>query len=404
MNASPAHPDPDSTPETLSPEEARAHLRKRRRQRLDAFWLIVASYGIDALLMLALVWAGALSLSIPLGYAGVAIAVNAFFYVVLSSGWTERFRDHYIALPYMMAHSAVNLGFIVIAPEIGGLMIMVQFIIFSTSALRMNLNRMLTGAALTALLAGAMIVALGSKFSLPTETVPQRLISGLWFSLCLMRISLVGLFSSQLRDLLARRNKQLAETFAKLDELATHDELTGVLNRRAIMQLLEDERQRQARTGKTFAIALLDIDHFKQINDHFGHLTGDDVLRRFAQAVADSMRTTDRLGRYGGEEFLVLFTATTGEDLAIRASERIRGAVTEQDWNRLTPGRPVTVSAGVAVCAPEETAEQLLARADAALYRAKHEGRNCVRIGNDADQAGPVSTTITALTSAPDTA
>ena len=360
-----------------------APLLKRRQQRLEMFWLVVASYCVDFLLMLALVAVDALSLNIPLAYGATALAVNVVFYFVLGSGWTERFRDHYIALPYMLAHSSVNLGFVMYAPEIGVLLIMVQFIIFASSALRMNLARMLTGASMTALIAGALIVELGNQFTLPTATLAQRLVCGLWFALCLMRISLLGMFSAKLRDTIAKRNKQLAETFAKLDELATRDELTGVLNRRAIMQLLEEERQRLLRTGNAFAVALLDVDHFKHINDGFGHLVGDDVLRVFARNIGGNMRTTDRLGRYGGEEFLVLFTATTHRDLALQAAERIRGGITEADWSKLTGGKPVTVSVGVAVCQRDESAEQLLARADAALYRAKHEGRNCVRLGED---------------------
>jgi len=353
------------------------------------FWMVVLSYAIDFALMLALWATGALALDIPLAYGGVAILINTFFYVILGNGWTERLRDHYIAMPYLLAHSAVNLLFVFLAPEIGVLMLMVMFIIFASSSLRMNLNRMLTSTGIITVIAAALIVWLGNRFTMPIETVPQRLLCGLWFALCLTRISLLGLFSSRLRETLAVRNKQLAETFAKLDELATHDELTGLYNRRAIMELLEEERQRLLRTGNSFAVALLDVDHFKHINDQFGHLVGDEVLRTFARKAGSSLRTTDRLGRYGGEEFLVLFTATTNQEVALCATERIRNAIGQNNWNPLTSDKPVTVSAGVAVCQRDETAEQLLARADTALYRAKGEGRNCVRVGElpDAETA-----------------
>ena len=99
------------------------------------------------------------------------------------------------------------------------------------------------------------------------------------------------------------------------------------------------------------------------------------------------MRNTDRLGRFGGEEFLVLFTTTADRAVVIHAMDRIRQEVAAYAWNSLTPGNPVTVSAGVAICQNEEAVEQLLSRADVALYQAKHDGRNCVRFGASAAES-----------------
>ncbi len=343
--------------------------------------MVAASYAVDTLLMLALCATGALQLRVPLVYAGVATITCVTFYVILGSGWTERFRDHYIALPYLLVHSAINITTIALAPEIGILMLMVLYVIFSFASLRMNLGRMLSATVIIVLVVAALMAWLGSRISLPMETWQQSAISALWFSLILTRTSLLGLYGSQMRTLLAKRNKQLAETFAKLDLLATRDELTSALNRRAIMQLLEEERRRMQRTGQTFAVALLDIDFFKQVNDAHGHLVGDEVLRSFVRAVSSSLRAADRLGRYGGEEFLVIFIATANEEVAMKASDRIRRAVENFNWMPITPGNQVTVSAGVAICKTDENSEQLLSRADAALYAAKNAGRNCVRFG-----------------------
>jgi diguanylate cyclase len=355
--------------------------QKRRSQRLQMLALVGASYLLDTLLMLAFYGAGALELRVPLGYAGVATIVCGIFYVILGSGWTERFRDHYIALPYLLAHCAVNITCIVLAPEIGVPMLMVLFVIFAFVSLRMDLGRMLPATLIIALVVAAVIAMLGDRITLPMQTWQERAITGLWFALTLTRISLLGLYSSHLRKLLAKRNTQLADTFARLDQLATRDELTGAMNRRAVMLTLKEEQQRLLRTGQSFAIAMLDIDNFKQINDAFGHLVGDEVLRWFTRTVDAGLRSTDRLGRYGGEEFLVLFIATADEAVVMSAAERLRCEVAAVDWSALTPGKPVTVSVGVAVCRREDSAEQLLSRADTALYEAKQLGRNCVRFG-----------------------
>ena len=135
------------------------------------------------------------------------------------------------------------------------------------------------------------------------------------------------------------------------------------------------------RTGTAFAVALFDIDFFKRVNDERGHLVGDEVLRRFCAAASEALRGTDRLGRFGGEEFLVLMPTTDKAEAAHAAAERVRDAVAQVDWNAIDAGLEVTVSAGVAIAAADDTVEALLGRADMALYAAKHEGRNRVRSG-----------------------
>jgi diguanylate cyclase (GGDEF)-like protein len=226
-----------------------------------------------------------------------------------------------------------------------------------------------------------MIALSGAGLSLPMATWQQRAICGLWFALTLARGAVLGTYADQLRKQLAERNAELAATFAKLELLASHDSLTDTLNRRSCMHLLEEERKRMARTGQRFGIVLLDLDQFKKVNDGYGHLVGDEVLRRFASTTKATMRDTDRLARYGGEEFLLLHTATGEESSAMAAAERVRKAIADQDWTGLTPGFRVTVSAGVAISRTEETLEHLIGRADTALYAAKRHGRNCVRSG-----------------------
>ena len=356
----------------------------RRRQRLQMVWIIFASYVVDSALLLAFNRAGGLELHIVWAYLLTGTAASALFHVLLSSGWSERFRDHYLSALQMLVHSAVNLGFTLYAPQIGVLLMMVLFVVFSFGALRVELRRKLSWhmlITLSVLVAVAMVVAtVGDRLSLPSSTWQQRVLCGVWVSLILARSTLVGLYSAELRSLLNKRNAELASTFEKLEQMASRDELTGALNRRAVMRLLDEERQRMMRTGQPFGVALFDLDHFKQVNDGFGHLTGDETLRHFTRTALASMRNTDRLGRYGGEEFLMLLTATADEAAARVAAERVREGTAGHDWAAVAPGLKVTVSAGVALCQPGETAEQLLDRADQALYVAKRGGRNRVNV------------------------
>jgi len=377
MSAVLADPLPAAPPSTRPIDPARA--QRRRRQRLQTLAMVLASYGIDSVLLCLLWAAGAVAPAVPPAYAGAALLSCGVFYAILRSGWTDRLRDHYIVMPHMAVNALINLAFILWVPQIGVLLLMVLFVIFAFGALRMDLRRVLLGSLAIALAVGAVIALHGERLTLPAATWQQRVVCGLWFALILARSSLVGLYGSRLRALLARRNAQLAATFEQLERLAHRDELTGSLNRRSIMALLEEERQRMQRTGQAFGIALFDIDHFKRVNDGFGHVVGDEVLRRFVVRVAGEMRHTDRLGRYGGEEFLMLLTATADDAAALVAAERVRRGVAQHDWAAVAPGLAITVSTGIGVCRGGESTEQLLTRVDAALYAAKRDGRNCVR-------------------------
>lgn len=158
-----------------------------------------------------------------------------------------------------------------------------------------------------------------------------------------------------------------------LEQQATTDRLTGALNRRKFDQILRDEVQRAERYGTMFALALIDIDHFKAINDAFGHQAGDDVLRAFAQLIRGELRSQDRLVRWGGEEFIVLMPMTDLAGARVLA-ERLRGKIAEHDFSY---GRPVTASFGIGQY-DGDTPTRYLNRIDRALYRAKEAGRNRV--------------------------
>ena len=162
----------------------------------------------------------------------------------------------------------------------------------------------------------------------------------------------------------------------RLQYQSDHDMLTDLLSRRAMVRLLEAEAQRQRRFGAGYAVLSIDIDHFKQINDRFGHATGDDVLARVAHALRDASREVDRVARMGGEEFCVLLPGVDQAG-AERAAQRLLQAVRELEHPGAGPSLRVTVSIGLAIVgANDEALPALLRRLDQALYAAKNRGRD----------------------------
>jgi diguanylate cyclase (GGDEF)-like protein len=164
-------------------------------------------------------------------------------------------------------------------------------------------------------------------------------------------------------------------SIAATQNAAALDALTGLPNRRTIMEFLR-ERIEQVSIGNPCAALLLDIDHFKNINDSLGHQAGDQCLRTVGAIIARNIRSMDRAGRIGGEEFVILMPDTTSE-MARAVGERLRGAIESADVHH-ADGEPVTASIGIAVASLSDTVDSLLARADRALYQAKRQGRNRV--------------------------
>ena len=156
---------------------------------------------------------------------------------------------------------------------------------------------------------------------------------------------------------------------------ATHDGLTGLPNRDAYQHRLAEELARKARYGGSLTLVVADVDHFKRINDNYGHLAGDKVLQLLAKALRKSLRDVDFVGRYGGEEFIILMPETNAEE-ALAATEKLRTKVEASPFNFRKERVPITMSFGISEFHTLEDAETVFERADKALYRAKGEGRN----------------------------
>jgi len=212
--------------------------------------------------------------------------------------------------------------------------------------------------------------------SRPGQWSPEvEMIIGLTFLLAMLGYCTLGREFSMLRERLISSNQQLSLALSKIEELAITDELTGLHNRRHLMNVLDKQRAIANREGTPFVLAFIDLDNFKLINDKFGHGIGDKVLKQFSELLQESVREVDLVARYGGEEFVLLLNGLKIETAAI-VVERIRDSVEKMKFSdqRLA----MTISVGMTEYISLETAEETLDRADKLLYVAKQEGRNRV--------------------------
>ncbi len=184
---------------------------------------------------------------------------------------------------------------------------------------------------------------------------------------------------SRLHDRLEILNQKLIQAQSELERQATHDALTGIYNRRAILDTLHAQVNRMGRDGENCGAIMIDVDYFKRINDLHGHPTGDAVLRGIADILAKHLRAEDTVGRYGGEEFLIVVGAARPETV-LGLAERLRRAVEESPLDAGGQIHRITISVGVGLAGSEGTPDtaRLIQRADRALYRAKESGRNRV--------------------------
>jgi diguanylate cyclase len=349
------------------------------RLRIRTTGFAALDYVLNVVILFGFAVVGTIPYDVPLKILLVALAFNVIFLGGIGSGFTKRFRDPSLTGAQVFAACAVNLLGLLLAPQIASLFIVNLFVPLSFGGLHFSRRQFLFAWLLTSLALGLALLTVGPAAGLGLGAPPGRFLLWVALTLAVGRFLAINAEVSRLRARLHRRNKELAQASAKLGELATHDELTGVWNRREFMHLLQDERGRAERGGPGFCLAMVDADHFKQVNDRFGHVVGDGVLQELAQLLESTLRTADRLARYGGEEFAVLLVGSAGE-APPAALERMRGAVSAHDWDRLAPGLRLTISAGIAGWRAGEDVGQLLNRAAAALYEAKNAGRNCIRV------------------------
>ncbi|RQP26583.1 GGDEF domain-containing protein [Albitalea terrae] len=354
--------------------DARQARLQKHRLRMTA--LTVVNTLLQGVIIGLYAWSGAVSWTVMASFTALSLASTLCFTTAVALHWNLRFPDGWLLYAQIGINFVIQLTFLAIAPQLATVFLVSLLVTFNFAMLgftpRQFLYAWLGFGALTAL---ALVLGRPHFADIPATDF-NIFVLWLFFFLAVRRFAVIGAQFSHLREQLSEKNRQLTESLERINELATHDDLTGAFNRRQFMQLLSEERDRANRTHQTFSVAIFDLDHFKSVNDRFGHQAGDAVLKEFCELVHDGMRSTDRFARYGGEEFVMLMPATTQADSAGVAVERIRAAAERKDWGHILHGHIVTMSAGVATYRSNESIEELLARADAALYEAKHKGRN----------------------------
>jgi diguanylate cyclase len=349
-------------------------LKRRLVHRRQTLTVQVASYALGATVLLIYAHADTIPMLMPSAFFLCGTTLIGVFAILSETHFNDRFEDHYLAVFQVVGHVALQLGFLLAAPQIGYAFLNVLFLIFGVGALRMTSRQAAIAWTLTAAAVLPIFLLTGISVAVPATTA-ERMAAGLCFVLTIGQCAFVGLYGDQMRKRLYKRGAELSEAYKRIEELAELDELTGSYNRRCIMRMLDDEIARARRLRTPCSIALIDLDWFKRVNDRYGHPTGDEVLRTFAITVFANIRHIDRFGRYGGEEFLLVLPETPDND-AQAILDRLRAIVADLDWSAFSPGLQVTISAGVSMLRPHETADTFLARADGALYAAKARGRN----------------------------
>ena len=307
--------------------------------------------------------------------SGVIVLNCLAWYGVLRSGHNLRYRDPAMTLPQILSAITIIVGAYAVTGPVHGstLMLLALVLVFGI------FNMKPRGARIAG---GYTVVLMGVVIAYKTQSDPVHYPWKLEIAHFVLTAAIVPTISSlaaQLSSLRAKLQKQkdeLANALTRIQILATRDELTGLINRRHMMEVLGQHQKRLLRSGHhKFCLALVDIDHFKRINDTHGHGVGDEVLRGFAQVVQRGLRETDVVARWGGEEFLLLLNDTAPE-LANVGLERARALLTEAVLVPTLPQLKVTFSAGLTPYDEDEGLDSCIERADKALYRAKRDGRD----------------------------
>jgi diguanylate cyclase (GGDEF)-like protein len=306
----------------------------------------------------------------------ILLAWVALIYAVLRSGLNQRFHDPALSLPQILgAQSWVAAAYLICHPFRGALMMLLALVlvfgIFNLSARERRLSNAYSVVVMTA----AMLLTA----HLHPESATLEFVHFVLMATILPVVTVLGAQMATTRGHLKAKKEALENALQRIQAMAIRDELTGLFNRRHMMEVLEQQIKRQERTGKPFTLCLLDLDHFKRINDTYGHGAGDEVLRHFAEIAQFTLRETDVLARWGGEEFLLMLPDTPA-DAGSLSIERIRKSLMHAPLVPELPELHVTFSAGVMEFQPGDEMRIAIERADRALYQAKSDGRDCTRV------------------------
>lgn len=339
---------------------------------------VLSVAALHVLLTLLLWWLGVLQLAPALlvtVFAGLLVP-GLVYLGLIELGFTAEWREPSLSMPAALILLAAFLitGFGLDEARISALMLFFPLLLLVS--FRLGAGGLLA-LALLASVGYLLMLALawrdhGLRLS-PTLEALQWLV----FSLVSVSFAVTGSGVNGLRRRLAVKNQALADALEQVRDLAIRDDLTGLFNRRHILQVLEHQKGLADGGIYPFSVCYVDLDYFKAINDAFGHGWGDRVLRDFADFALTDLRGGDYLARLGGEEFIMVLPQSSLEGAEL-AAERLRKGWGQRDFRALNGPHKVSLSAGVACYRPGESIDQLIARADHALYLAKSQGRDRV--------------------------
>lgn len=346
----------------------------RQQLRIKRSLIATANYIICTLIMMYAMEHGGVDRQQGISLAGYMLTQSLAFYLVLRSGVNLRFPDPSLTFPQIMVSITCVVGAYAVlrASRGAALMLLAMVLIFGL----FNLSaRQVRFAALFALGLLGVTQLLLSQLNPLIYAPDQEFTYFLFACSTLPTISLLSGDLSNLRDRLRARKEELADALGKIQHMATRDELTGVYNRRFMQEALARQALVADNTGSVFCVVLLDLDHFKRVNDTHGHGVGDEVLKSFAEVLSGSIGSQDLFARWGGEEFMLML-AHCRVDQAQACLQRIQEKLTHCEVSRSCPDMRVTFSAGIYERGYREEVATVIERSDVALYRAKHLGRN----------------------------
>lgn len=348
-------------------------LRVRSSMAMLAVLLMVCSAGV----MLWIGYAGYASMGAVVVWSVVSVGGLVVIAGMIRSGITRQWRDPALTFLQILWGVSCSAVAYVLAGEAKGIVPSALAVTLLFAALNLN-ARQIVAVSLYALLVYAAAIA--ASLDLDVHARPEMEIGyAAVIVTMLMGCMFLSLRLYDLRKRLRKQRQDLADALEENRELASKDALTGLLNRRHMLELLHLEQRRCLRGVRTMLLAQMDIDHFKEINDSYGHRVGDMALQNFADQVRQSIRSSDVFSRWGGEEFVLLLSDSDVSG-ALHTLNRVRLAV-QSCAIEGAEGMCMTVSIGLAQHIPGESVELTLDRADKALYSAKRAGRNQVVLG-----------------------
>jgi diguanylate cyclase (GGDEF)-like protein len=338
--------------------------------------MVGASYFIDTVILYLFYTIGTTGFLVALFFGLAAIGYVLLFSTLHWTGFSENFSDPHLTTWQMLYAFIVAFIGITIAPQLIPYFLGHIFIIFGFSTLKMSFREAILSWLLCCLLLVLLVLYIAPfTIFIRVASLSEITVTLLAFATILLRLIGLGYYGTMLRIKAYEKTKFLQEEVNVAEELATHDVLTNAFNRRIIIPAIKELIALRKRNDIPACIAMIDLDRFKSINDSYGHLIGDDVLKKVADRMHALIRETDKLGRYGGEEFILVMPFTNIED-GTQIVERIREDIAKMPWHQVEQSISITISCGITAITTSDTTLGVIKRADDALIKAKKNGRN----------------------------